>query len=665
MQAYLVICHGARWTDVFRLQRDVKITVGRSSDNQIVVSDDRVSRRHAEFFHSNGGWVVRDLGSRNGTQINGRSTDGAYILKEGDTVQVADCRMAFVTNLRDAFAQNVADLSISSVRRTQEQVTVELGETPVILKRHGKSNWAQRGFRPSQDQAEESAFYYRLIAELVGSSSISSAAQTSLDLLLDWIGVGCGGVVLFDEKSPQASNIPVMAVVAAKQSPGSAYHRMSDFLVATIIRDKQAVLARNVRDDADLSLARESGQRETSSIICSPLRTGDKVIGLLHVYTSLEERMLTELDLERAVGVGDSLALAVARHQQQEDVSNSLAQTKRQIDELKRELAWSSEMIGSSQAVEKVRQAILRVAPTHASVLIRGESGVGKELVARAIHFASGRSAGPLVCLNCAALAATLLESELFGHERGAFTGATERKIGKFEAAHNGTLMLDEIGEMNPDLQAKFLRVLEGQPFERLGGQLPIHVNVRIIAATNRDLEQAIRDKLFRADLYFRLRVIEIDVPPLRHRVDDIPILAEHFLNQFRQHASRRIVGFSPAAMERLCRHKWPGNIRELRNVVERAVVLGNSATLEVEDLGILYLDSRLEGSAVNASQPASGGYRPMTLEELEQEHIVATLKANAGNKSRAATALAIERSTLDRKLKRYKLSSRLWAQDD
>ena len=218
-------------------------------------------------------------------------------------------------------------------------------------------------------------------------------------------------------------------------------------------------------------------------------------------------------------------------------------------------------------------------------MLIRGESGVGKELVARAVHFSSPRKKGPFVCLNCAALSETLLESELFGHEKGAFTGATERKIGKFEAADKGTLMLDEIGEMSPKTQAKFLRVLEGHPFERVGGSEPIKVDVRVIAATNRDLEKDVAEGTFRRDLYFRLHVLEIVVPALRKRPEDIPELAEYFLHRFVAETGRKIKGFTPRAMEEMLRYRWPGNVRELKNVIERAVVLTRSEYIDHDDL--------------------------------------------------------------------------------
>jgi Nif-specific regulatory protein len=317
---------------------------------------------------------------------------------------------------------------------------------------------------------------------------------------------------------------------------------------------------------------------------------------------------------------------------------------------LKAQVASEVQLVGQSPALEEIKAQIAQVAPTNATVLIRGESGVGKELVARAIHLASPRRDGPFVCLNCAALAESLLESELFGHEKGAFTGATQRKIGKFEAAHNGTIFLDEIGEMTPSAQAKLLRVLEGHPYERVGGSEPIRVNVRVVAATNRPLEEAVNAGQFRRDLYFRLQVIEIRVPPLRERRSDIPILAEFFLRRFLEETGRRLKGFTPAAMEKMLNYTWPGNVRELRNVIERAVALGKGPLLDAADIWLsgLELDSRSE-----TSPPA---YIPRSLEEVEKEHIAATLRHTDWNKSQAAAILGIERSTLDRKIKAYEI---------
>lgn len=675
MQAYLVISQGSRWTDIFRLNKDVSAVVGRSSDNQIVIRDDRASRRHAEIALRKGAWTVRDLGSRNGTQVNGRNLLDEHVLAEGDAIVVAGCQMKFVLDLAHAFT---GPNQLGSGEQVSSSHTVALGEEPpVIVGRLAASRWSDsKAGAPIPD--DDAMFLYRLVFEMVSISGAGPVAQCALDRLLDRIGVAAGGVLLLSvaeentslqgnqdtvagavKPESTAGNSSSPTVLAARLPAGQAYRRVSDFLIASVLRDGGAVLARNVQSDAQLSLARESGQRETSSIICAPLKDGARVIGILHVYASLDERMLTEADLDLTVAVADNLALALRHQASRDQLSQSLATSQRKIDQLQRELGWQNEMVGTSTAMQRVRNSIERAGPTSATILVRGESGVGKELVARAIHMRSGRRDGPLVCLNCAALAPTLLESELFGHEKGSFTGATERKIGKFEAAHGGTLMLDEIGEMIPELQAKFLRVLEGQPFERLGGNKPIQTNVRVIAATNRDLEQAVRDKQFRSDLYFRLRVVEIDVPPLRDRISDIPILAEHFLEMFRMHAGRRLDGFAPETLELLSRYSWPGNVRELRNVIERAVVLGLGSVIEPEDVSLAPLAPLVpaQASASNADadrQPQGVAYRAISLEQLEKEHILATLTAFKNNKSRAAIVLGVERSTLDRKLKKY-----------
>ncbi|REJ94017.1 MAG: FHA domain-containing protein [Planctomycetota bacterium] len=310
-------------------------------------------------------------------------------------------------------------------------------------------------------------------------------------------------------------------------------------------------------------------------------------------------------------------------------------------------------LIGESPAMNSLLDQIRRIAPTDATVLIRGESGVGKELVARALHEHSRRLTGPFVCLNCAALNETLLESELFGHEKGAFTGAAERKLGKFELADTGTLFLDEVGELSQSIQAKFLRVLEGQPFTRIGGSDPIRADVRLLAATNRDLEVAVKEQKFREDLYFRLHVVQIPVPPLRQRKSDIPLLVEHFVEQSARQAQREPPTVGPAAMDRLCAYHWPGNVRELKNTIHRAVIFAAGDAIELADLRFSSLDlsdtsTFFTGDVLDAAE--------RSLEEVELSHILATLEHTGWNKSRAAEILGIERSTLDRKLKRHNI---------
>lgn len=302
--------------------------------------------------------------------------------------------------------------------------------------------------------------------------------------------------------------------------------------------------------------------------------------------------------------------------------------------------------------MQDITEQIAMAAETRSTVLIRGESGVGKELVASAVHYSSPRKKQPFICLNCAALPEDLLASELFGHERGAFTGATERKIGKLEAANGGSLMLDEIGEMSLASQAKFLRVLEGHPFERVGGNKPIQVDVRVIAATNRDLEQEVLAGRFRKDLFFRLRVIEIFVPPLRDRRSDISELATHFFEQYRAETGKRLRGFTTEAMNKLLNYDWPGNVRELKNVVERAVVFARDEWILPEHLLLSHL-TQPEPASVPPAVKRDVAFRPVPLEEVELDHIQRVLEYTKGNKSQAAILLGIGRPTLDRKLRK------------
>jgi DNA-binding NtrC family response regulator len=318
---------------------------------------------------------------------------------------------------------------------------------------------------------------------------------------------------------------------------------------------------------------------------------------------------------------------------------------------LRDQLGIESELVGQSTPIKEIETQIARVAGTNATCLIRGESGSGKELVARAIHYSSQRKEGPFVCLNCAALTETLLESELFGHEKGSFTGATEKKIGKFEAANHGTIFLDEIGEMNVGTQAKLLRILEGHPFERVGGNTSIRADVRVVSATNQPLEEAIHEGRFRRDLFFRLQVVEIRVPPLRERKSDVPILADHFLKRFVRETGRKIRGFTAPALKKMEEYHWPGNVRELRNVVERAVALGLGPYLDANDIWLSTLELQGPAAAVGAAS-----YQPVPLEQVEQFHILKTLDFTDWNKSQAANILQIERSTLDRKIKLYGL---------
>ncbi len=444
-----------------------------------------------------------------------------------------------------------------------------------------------------------------------------------------------------------------LQVIASRSDTESRYHRISPFLASTVLREGEAVLARNIMGDSTLGSRDSKGEIHATSVICAPLRRAGEVYGLIHLYSTADERTMDPDDLEFTLAVAETLAVAIHNLSQRDELAENLDQIRGENEQLRERLGVQSEIVGKSRVIQKITEQIARAAPSKATVLIRGESGVGKELVARAVHYSSPRAKNVFVCLNCAALTESLLESELFGHERGAFTGATDRKIGKFEAAHQGTLMLDEIGEMSPHLQAKFLRVLEGHPFERVGGSDPIKVDVRVIAATNRNLETEVEKSNFRRDLYFRLRVVEIYVPGLRKRPEDIPVLANYFLSKFNTETGRKITGFTPEAQEQMLRYRWPGNVREMKNVVERATVLCEREKIDASDLMLSNLATA--GETHEMSTPENE-FTPISLAEMEKRHIHATLDATSWNKSQSASILGIERSTLDRKIRRYKI---------
>ncbi len=308
-------------------------------------------------------------------------------------------------------------------------------------------------------------------------------------------------------------------------------------------------------------------------------------------------------------------------------------------------------IIGRSTAMVKLLETVAQVAPSEATVLITGESGTGKELIAGAIHFNSPRKAGPFVKINCAALTETLLESELFGHEKGAFTGAHRRREGRFLLADGGSLFLDEVSAMSLAMQVKLLRVLQEREITRVGGEEVIKVDVRVIAATNKDLIQEIEENRFREDLYYRLNVVALNVPRLREREEDIPLLTQHFLGMFAEKNQKKIKGLTPLAMDRLLKYEWPGNVRELMNAIERAVVLSRSEYLDQEDLPMVVKDEDSEGLGLSTESNVPGD---LPLDEVEKATILKTLEACGGNKSEAARRLGITRKTLHKKLKKY-----------
>jgi Nif-specific regulatory protein len=638
--AYLVVRRDDGYGDVFPLASAERYTLGRATTNRIVLKDDLCSREHAEVFHADGRWRLRDLNSLNGTRLNGEPLDSEWELSPGDEVNLGRTQLLFVEEMGQ-----LPDMPVAP--RAEEGVSIKkrLGQTrfltpiPVDASSETADGSQTPPPGPRHSLSRDLALLYRLALDMGSAGTYSDLVAIVLDGLLQAIPADVGAILSIKEGRD-------LDVTAHRNRDPSiqTYTRVSEFVSNEVLASKEAILAEDVARDRYLRNRESLADIGATSLICAPVTFGEKVLGLIHLYCTDPHKAMTAEDLEFTVAVAKHLGAATHQLRRQDSLT---AQNRSLRDQLHVE----SELVGHSVPMKAVESQIGRVAGTNATVLIRGESGSGKELVARAIHYSSSRKDGPFVCLNCAALTETLLESELFGHEKGSFTGATEKKIGKFEAADHGTIFLDEIGEMNPGTQAKLLRVLEGHPFERVGGHTAIRVDVRVVAATNQPLEQAIQSGAFRRDLFFRLQVVEIRVPPLRERLQDVPLLADHFLRRFVRETGRKIRGFTPQALKKMETYHWPGNVRELRNVVERAVALGVSSTIDAPDI---WLSSLEAVGPVPISQDTI--YQPVSLEEVEKQHILRTLDHTDWNKTQAASILNIERSTLDRKIKLYEL---------
>lgn len=381
---------------------------------------------------------------------------------------------------------------------------------------------------------------------------------------------------------------------------------------------------------------------KTRSIACVPLKVMNKIIGVVEIIDKAEGGSITKDDLKILSVFADLAALAIGNARKIED-------DKREIKDLRRELDLKYELVGESKALRKVITDAVKVANSKTSTLILGESGTGKELLARLIHRMGSRRDMPMIVLNCAALPETLLEDELFGHEKGAYTGAAGQKIGKFELADGGTIFLDEIGEMSPGMQSKLLRILQEGVFYRVGGNKSIPVDVRVISATNRNIAEDVEEGRFRQDLYYRLNVVQIHMPTLRERKEDIPFLAQYFLNLFKQEKGQPTLTLSKKAMDAMLQYDWPGNVREMKNAIERAVVMGNGNEILPEDLPQF------------ASTPGYPGLKiGLTLKEaidlFKKEFISLNLKHTSGNRSVAAKNMKIQRTYLSRLISRYNL---------
>jgi Nif-specific regulatory protein len=563
---------------------EAEVSVGRELDNQICLPDLSVSRHHFSIKRQDQFFELLDHGSLNATVVNGMPVK-QHQLKSGDRIRVGDSLLLF---LREA--ERPATMSALAQYDDARLIT----NNTVLLRKDEAVNFEPQAAANSAPASRPLSRSTRdLNALLKISLAINSFRQPEalLEHLLQLIGAvipADSGAILLAERygDSEESAEEFLPVCGWQRKAGSSEPiQVSRTVVERARNEGVAILSNDVIRDFDLTAARSLAFRKVSALLAAPLIIADKIRGV--IYLDANETPVEfdqdHLQLLRAIAGLAGVAL------------ENLRRVNRLEDEnlrLRAEISVEHDMVGASPRMREVYQFISKAAPTDSTILIRGESGTGKELAARAIHFNSHRAGKPFVAINCAALTETLLESELFGHEKGAFTGAIAQKKGKLEVAQGGTVFLDELGEMPVTLQSKLLRVLQEHEFERVGGTRPIKADIRLVAATNRNLEQAIKEGRFREDLYYRLNVICLNLPPLRERREDLTALAHYFATKYSQKCKRKIVGISPGAMSCLTNYDWPGNVREFENAIERAVVLGSSEIIKVEDLPEAVIES-------------------------------------------------------------------------
>ena len=684
------------------LQAGQRATIGRGDTCFIRVDDERCSREHCLIFQVSGQWMLKDLSSRNGTLVEGRPVNADFPLFDRTIFQIGDVRLQFFEQAPTrregdpkATAPTLDLLDLTEPGLVDEDTAAQFlsspGDSAVLPPRQesSRSRKASRASTPREtskpptqgygtadivelarrsrlsdperpldaDEADAVAALLQAGSQVGQATSIRSASRLALEALLRLTSARFGAVLMLPSTRSADRDPEKLSMTGFESRSEQPYTRVSRSVSRLVFERDVGVLFRDTGVEDDLKNAGSVGELSLQSAVCVPIRLQDRIAGLIHLYSQDVDQPLGQRDFHLTLALADLLSGVFHQLWERKRAEDKANKEKTAADKLRAQLASAAvgEIVGTSPSIAALRKEIAQVAPTEATVLVRGESGVGKELVGRAMHYASSRANGPFVTMNCAALTESLLESELFGHEKGSFTGATAKKKGKFEQAHHGTLMLDEVGEMSLDIQAKFLRVLEGHAFERVGGSEAIETDVRVVAATNRDLEEAVREGRFREDLYFRLHVIVITIDPLRHRASDIPLLAQHFIERFAPRCGRDVRGLSQEATERLQSYRWPGNVRELQNTIERAVIMSRGELIEPGDVRFSTLSAFDEPEDVADENESS--FREITIEDLEREHILKSLEATEWNKTRAAQILGIERSTLDRKLKRYGVS--------
>jgi len=489
--------------------------------------------------------------------------------------------------------------------------------------------------------------------QLERSLDLAELAEPILDLIARHTGMLRGMLTLLNRRTGEISIQAAHGLSAAQRDRGR--YKAGEGVIGKVVSTGRAAVVRKIAEEPlflDRTGARKGLRREDISFLCVPIKVGREVVGTLSADRLLGEDASLAEDARLLSIIAAMIAQAVRLRQEvEEERQRLLAENERLQNEL-RERFHPANLVGTSRAMQEVYDQIARVATADTTVLLRGESGTGKELVAHAIHHASPRAGRPYVRVNCAALPENLLEPELFGHEKGAFTGALARKPGRFELAAGGTIFLDEIGDISPAAQVRLLRVLQEKEFERVGGTQTLRADVRVIAATNRDLEKLSAEGRFREDLYYRLSVFPIHLPPLRERKTDLPLLADHFVQKAVKATGRPVRRISTPAIDMLMAYHWPGNVRELENILERAVLLTTDQVIHSH-----HLPPTLQ--TAEQSDTAFRGTLAEALARVERELIQEALKSSRGNCAKAAQALGVTERILGLRLAEYRLDYR------
>jgi Nif-specific regulatory protein len=639
MRARLIIEWGEGTPRVCDLSPGQPVTIGRSRDNTLTLHDEHASRLHAKIYYTDGRWLIEDCGTLNGTRLDGERIKGPAPLLDGQKISIGDMHLRFALQPEEPKPGDP-----SARRGSPEPADLKNGAHAPASLSEEEAGASSIEVSPPPLLGDSMAAMYAFIAASVAESDPRALIRRALATVASQTQASVTGFLSLDKDDPLPKQVwPETARVDFALSRQLTRKVQSEGRAVWL-----GVIAQEKGSDAlDLGIQTPfpaDDIRQSDSLLpfhdalCLPLLAEGAPLGALHVYKA--NKFFTERDLRFCEVVAGFVANSLGRIR----VRRAL---EAENSRLRSHSPVSDELIGTSERMRQLRQVIARAGPRSSIVLIHGETGSGKELVAQDLHreSPSSRRHGPLVVLNCAAIAPTLMEAELFGHVKGAFTGATGDRPGLFQQADEGTLFLDEVGELSLDCQAKLLRVIEGKGFRPVGGTHEIRTDVRVIAATHRDLERQVAENKFRSDLFFRLSVIRIDVPPLREHVEDIPALVDYFLARLAVECGRQ-VRLTDAALARLKQYSWPGNVRQLRAVLENMVVMSESDVVDACDL-------LLPAGLAEADHPPS-----LNLDEIEAWAIRKALHQTAGNNVQAARLLGIARETLASKRKKYKIEA-------